>query len=67
MTLVTLPVELNASNRAIKQLTELNLIDEQDKTGAKKMLLAAALTYLAALATALMQLLRFIIIANRRR
>lgn len=65
--LVTLPVELNASNRAIKQLTELNLIDEQDKTGAKKMLLAAALTYLAALATALMQLLRFIIIANRRR
>lgn len=65
--LVTLPVEINASNRAIKQLEALNLIDENDRAGAKNMLIAAALTYLAALAVALMQLIRFILIANRRR
>ena len=65
--LVTLPVETNASSRALKQLETLNLVTDEDKKGARKMLTAAAMTYLAALAVALMNMLRLIIILNRRR
>ena len=62
--LVTLPVELDASKRALVQLTELGILDLGEERGAKKMLSAAALTYIAALAVALANLLRLIIIAR---
>ncbi|MBO5870693.1 MAG: zinc metallopeptidase [Clostridia bacterium] len=57
--LVTLPVELNASNRAIKALESGNLLDSTELSGAKKVLKAAALTYIAALVTSIMQVLYY--------
>ena len=57
--LVTLPVELNASNRAIKSLERYNILDGDELKGAKKVLVAAALTYVAALFTAIMQILYY--------
>ena len=65
--LVTLPVEFNASNRALEQLQELSLVNDQDYAGSKKVLKAAAMTYVAALATALSNLLRILIIVGGRR
>lgn len=67
--LVTLPIEFDASNRAIKTLREYQILDEGELVGVKKVLTAAALTYVAAAATTVMQLLRFILIAkgNSRR
>ena len=66
--LVTLPVEFNASSRAKKQLKELNLVNETDSTGISDMLFAAALTYVAALASSILQVLRFLLmILGRRR
>ncbi len=65
--LITLPVELNASSRAIAMLTDSGIITGQEVTPAKKVLNAAALTYVAAALTAILQLLRFIMLANRRR
>lgn len=65
--LVTLPVEFNASDRALEQLQELSLVNEQDYAGSKKVLKAAAMTYVAALATALANLLRILIIVGGRR
>lgn len=59
---VTLPVELNASSRAIKQLVELNIIDDTEVRGAKKVLSAAAMTYVAALATSVLNLVRILMI-----
>ncbi len=64
--LVTLPVELNASSRALKQMTELGIVDEDERAGAKKVLTAAAMTYVAALATALANMLRLLAIRGRR-
>ena len=65
--LVTLPVEFNASTRAMKILdTESMLFDEELK-GARKVLTAAALTYVAAVAATALQLLRFVLILNRNR
>ena len=65
--LVTLPVEFNASKRAMTQLKELNLTNDIDQNGVKNMLGAAAMTYVASLASTLLQLLRlFIIISSRR-
>ena len=61
--LITLPVEFNASTRAIKILDGGNMLFDEELTGAKKVLTAAALTYVA---TAL-QLLRLLLILNRRR
>lgn len=63
---ITLPTEFNASSRALKSMGEMNLLAEDELKGAKKVLTAAALTYVAALAVTLMQLLRFIILANNR-
>ena len=63
---VTLPVEFNASKRAMEQLRILNLTDEIDQNGVKSMLTAAAMTYVAALASTLLQLLRLLIIINSR-
>lgn len=64
--LATLPVELNASKRAYKQLQELNLVYENEKTGIKKVLSAAAMTYLAALISSILNLLRLVLMLNRR-
>ena len=63
--LVTLPVELNASSRALKALESEGIVSEQEHTGAKKVLSAAALTYVAALAMAVAQLLRILLIRGR--
>ena len=65
--LVTLPVEFNASKRALDQMVDLSIIDEGERTGAKKVLSAAALTYVAALATALANLLRLFAMRSRSR
>lgn len=66
-TLVTLPVEFNASNRALATIQSTNLLYDDEYTGAKKTLSAAAMTYVAAAATAVAQLLRLVLLANRRR
>lgn len=68
-TLVTLPVELNASSRALDMLKKTNLLSQHDLQGAKSVLSAAALTYVAALAQAVMQLLYFVMLLSggRRR
>ena len=66
--LVTLPVEFNASHRAMAAIENANLLTEEEQRGAKKTLKAAALTYVAATAVALAQLIRLIaIFGNRRR
>lgn len=66
--LVTLPVEIGASSRAMKMLDEQNVLEKDERRGARKVLSAAALTYVAALLVSLLYLLRFlIIIAGTRR
>ncbi len=65
--LVTLPVEFNASFRAIRTLDEAGILYPDELEGAKKVLKAAAMTYLAASFTAIMSLLRLILIAGNRR
>ena len=66
--LVTLPVEFNASRRAMAAIENANLLTEEEQRGAQKTLKAAALTYVAATAVALAQLIRLIaIFGNRRR
>ncbi len=57
--LVTLPVEFNASNRALKVIEETGMLTEEEHSGAKSVLTAAALTYVAALATAIVNLLYY--------
>ncbi len=64
--LVTLPTEFDASRRALTALEGCGILDEEELKGAKKVLRAAALTYVAALAVSLLQLLRFIAIARNR-
>ncbi len=66
-TLITLPVEFNASKRALKIIESTNMLHGEEFEGAKKTLTAAAMTYVAASLTALLQLLRIITIAKRRR
>ena len=60
--LVTLPVELNASNRALKQMTSIGTVSDFDYSGSRKVLHAAAMTYVAALATAVASLIRILLI-----
>jgi len=62
---VTLPVEYNASARAIEQLDALGIVYPEERTGAKKVLSAAALTYVAAMAMAVANLLRILLLRNR--
>ena len=64
--LVTLPVEINASSRALKMLESTGILGVDEKKGARKVLTAAALTYVAALAASILQLLRLIILAGGR-
>ena len=66
--IVTLPVEFNASRRAMEAISGGNLLTEEEQRGARKTLNAAALTYVAATAVALAQLLRLLMLfGNRRR
>lgn len=68
--LITLPVEFNASSRAVQAVEQSGILMEDEMTGAKKTLRAAALTYVAATAVSLAQLLRLLILFggnNRRR
>ena len=65
--LVTLPVEFNASHRAVRAISESGILTQQELVGAKKTLKAAAMTYVAATAVALAQLLRLIILFGGRR
>lgn len=64
--IVTLPVEFNASSRALNQLTSLGIVDDREVRQSRKVLQAAALTYVAAAFTAILQLLRLVMIANSR-
>lgn len=64
--LVTLPVELNASSRAMKSLESSGALNDEELKMTKKVLTAAALTYVAALAVSFAQLLRLILISRRR-
>ena len=64
--LITLPVEFNASRRAMQAIENSNLLTEEEQKGARKTLSAAAMTYVAATATALAQLLRLILIFGSR-
>lgn len=64
-TLVTLPVEFNASRRAMVQLSDRNILVADELTGAKKVLSAAALTYVAAALMAILQLVRLVLISRR--
>lgn len=66
-TLITLPVEFNASSRALKTIQSTGMLNESEYAGAKKVLTAAAMTYVAAAATSIMQLLRLILIFGSRR
>lgn len=65
--LATLPVEFNASRRALTVIDETGILDVDERIGAKKVLTAAAMTYVAALAVSIGNLLRLIFIVNRRR
>lgn len=65
--LVTLPVELNASKRAVQAIRDEGLLDGDELRGAKKTLTAAAMTYLAALFVSVMQLLRLVLMVGGRR
>ena len=65
--LVTLPVEINASSRALTLLEQTHTLDKQELAGAKKVLTAAAWTYIAAALMSLLQLVRLLMIRNSRR
>lgn len=64
--LVTLPVEFNASNRAVRILGETGILGEEELRGTRKVLGAAALTYVAGAASAILQLLRLILLFGGR-
>lgn len=65
--LVTLPVEFNASRRALSILNTSAMLDEEELSGAKKVLTAAAMTYVAAVISTALQLFRLILLSNSRR
>lgn len=65
--IVTLPVEFNASGRAIRILGSSGMLYENEVRATKKVLFAAALTYVAGAVSAVLQLLRILILANNRR
>lgn len=65
--LITLPVEINASRRAVRILDETGLTTEEESRAVKRVLTAAAFTYVAALAQSLLQLLRLLILRGGRR
>ncbi len=65
--LATLPVEYNASNRALKILESTQILDESEMPGCKKVLRAAGLTYVAALIVSILNLLRFVLVFTRKK
>lgn len=65
-TVLTLPVEFNASSRAMRALAHGGYLSEDELGGARKVLSAAAMTYVAAAAVSVMHLVRMLLIANRR-
>ena len=65
--LVTLPVEFNASGRALRTIESIGLLSDEEQRGAKKVLRAAAMTYVAALLSAVANLLRLVALAGGRR
>ncbi|MBQ7117683.1 MAG: zinc metallopeptidase [Clostridia bacterium] len=65
--LVTLPIEFNASSRALRVIDETGMLHDEERNGAKKVLTAAAMTYVASLLVSLMSLIRLILRTNRRR
>ena len=65
--LITLPVEINASRRAMKTLDQMMILEGDELSGAKKTLTAAAMTYVASVASTALQLLRLLLIINNRR
>ena len=65
--IITLPVEFNASSRALTQIENLNIVEKDEKEGCKKMLTSAALTYVASVLSALAQIFRLVLIGSRRR
>lgn len=64
--LVTLPIEFNASSRGLAQIVENHLADAEEVDGAKKVLRAAALTYVAGVASTVLQVLRLVLVYGRR-
>lgn len=64
--LVTLPVEIDASRRAKKELKNLNILYGEENSGASKMLISAALTYVAGLISSLLEILRLLLIFSKR-
>ena len=64
--LITLPVEFNASSRALKQIKELDFLDKKEYRKGRKMLTAAAMTYVASVATTVLEIFRLVLMANRR-
>lgn len=65
--LVTLPVEIDASRRGLAMISRTGILNEEEMKGAKKVLTAAAFTYIAATLSAILSLIRIILLTNRRR
>ena len=63
--LITLPVEFNASKRALVQISDMEILYPEENEGAKKVLSAAAMTYVAALAMAVANLIRILAMRGR--
>ena len=64
--LITLPVEFNASRRGLQQLVDLNIIEKEELSSCRGMLIAAALTYVAAVASAILEIFRLLAMVSRR-
>jgi len=64
--IITLPVEFNASKRAEKELNKLKLITSKENDGVKKMLGAAAMTYVASVLTSILEIIRLLLVFNDR-
>ncbi len=65
--IVTLPVEIDASSRALKKIKEYEILNKQELSGGRTMLTAAALTYVASVASTIIEIFRLILIYGRRR
>ncbi len=65
--IITLPVEFNASSRALKQIKEMDILDKKEYRKGRKMLTAAAMTYVASVATTLLEILRLVLMVTNRR
>ena len=63
---VTLPVEIDASKRALSEVKKYKYLDEKEYSSGKSVLIAAALTYVASVASALIQILRLILVYGKR-